>query len=222
MKVVMVYGVVVVPAVDGGVVFGANGEATVVWMRLEVAWCSIDRGGGSPEGRDICKVRRLISGEANECRYSTYLGSMRMYHDSTHPTNILSSLSSISGAAPAISDQIPTDPPRHNHHRLHLHTIVIIIPTPPSCRTPSPSHLNTLATTAAAIITTLPPSPHHLISIAAIPSHHLHRSHHLYPHQPPPYHVTIIITHHPPMHQHHVTTILTTAAYHHHLRLSLF
>nr|GEX88852.1 hypothetical protein [Tanacetum cinerariifolium] len=37
------------PAVDGGVVFGGDGVATVVWMRLEVAWCSGDRDGGSPE-----------------------------------------------------------------------------------------------------------------------------------------------------------------------------
>nr|GEY77543.1 hypothetical protein [Tanacetum cinerariifolium] len=37
------------PAVDGGVVFSGDGAATMVWMRLEVAWCSADRGGGSPE-----------------------------------------------------------------------------------------------------------------------------------------------------------------------------
>nr|GEU75790.1 hypothetical protein [Tanacetum cinerariifolium] len=30
-------------------VFGGDGAATVVWMRLEEAWCSVDRGGGSPE-----------------------------------------------------------------------------------------------------------------------------------------------------------------------------
>nr|GEU93121.1 hypothetical protein [Tanacetum cinerariifolium] len=33
---------------------------------------------------DICKVRRLTSDEAKGCKYSTFLGSMRMYHDSTH------------------------------------------------------------------------------------------------------------------------------------------
>ncbi|GJS33828.1 hypothetical protein Tco_0532210 [Tanacetum coccineum] len=48
---------------------------------------------------DICKVRRLISDEANGCKYSTYLGSTRMYHDSTHRGDRLWRCGSRGGAA---------------------------------------------------------------------------------------------------------------------------